>query len=372
MSDLAFGIVNFTENQVWVEGLHEYRPISAFPYLGRYRMVDFPISNMSNSDISHIDVYCNASPAALVEHVGSGRHYNINSKSGKLRMRFANNQRDHDMFSTDIAAFRDNIIDIEMINEPYVVIAPANMVFAQDYDAVINEHINSGADITLLYHNVDDAKEKYALCHCLNLNKQKGVEAIERNRGNVKNRSIFMNSYVMKKELFVDLIKKATKTSTMYTLVDIVNASLPDLDVRGYAHRGFFAAVTDLQSYVDANFALLDYSVAKNLFTDKWPIYTRTNDSPPTRYYKDACVKESVVSNGCRLQGTVENSVIGRGVEVGEGAVVKNCVILNDVVIGDGVYCENLVVDGNAKLTKVKEVVGVNGKPQYVAKFDVI
>lgn len=371
----ALGIVSFAGNHIWVEGLHNYRPVAAFSFLGRYRIVDFPISNMSNSGMDHIQVYLNAKPRSLVEHLGSGRHYNINSKRGKLHMLFAGSMIDHDMYNNDIAAYMENLESITHENKPYVIIAPSYMVYKQDYKALLNTHIESGADITLLYHSVDNAKDGYVNCNILNLNKQKGVLSIEKNRGNAKNRNIFMDTYVMKKELFIELIMQAKKTSSLYTLSDIVGSECGEngsLDIRGVSHRGYFAAITDFKGYYNANIELTDYNTAASLFDSNWPIYTKTNDSSPTHYSEEGSAKNSVVSNGCLIEGTVENSVIGRGCTIKEGAVVKNCVILSDVIIGAGIHAENLVIDRNAKLTKVQEVAANEGDPHYVKRYDVI
>lgn len=366
----AFGIVNFAGNHIWVEGMHEYRPVAAFPFLGRYRVVDFPISNMSNSGIDQIQVYINTKPRSLVEHLGTGRHYNINSKRGKLHILFSDTMIDHDMYNNDISAYMENMESIARVNQPYVVIAPSYMVYTQNYDALLNAHVESGADITLLYHTVDNAKESFLSCNMLNLNKQKGVLSIEKNRGNAKNRNIFMDTYVMKKELFVELVKKARKTSSLYTLADIVNSECENLDIRGIAHRGYFASITDFKSYFDANLSLIDFDTATSLFVPDWPIYTRTNNSCPTHYCENASVKSSVISNGCNIEGDVENCVISRGCTIKKGAVVKNCVILNNVVIGEDVHAENMVIDRNAHVTKVKEVVGDPERPKYVKRDD--
>lgn len=368
----ALGIISFAGNHIWVEGLHEYRPIAAFSFLGRYRVIDFPISNMSNSGMDHIQVYINSKPRSLVEHLGSGRHYNINSKRGKLHMLFSGTLIDHDLYNTDIAAYVENLQNIIHAKEEYVIVAPGYMVYTQDYDVLLKSHIDSGADISLLYHSVDNAKESYLACNTLTLNKQKGVLAIEKNRGNAKNRNIFMDTYVMKKELFIELVKKAQKTSSLYTFADIVNGECGDLDIRGISHRGYFASITDFKSYYDANLELIDYDTATSLFVPDWPIYTRTNDSSPTQYFEGAKAKNSVVSNGCHIEGDVENSVIGRGCTIKKGAVVKNCVILTNVTIGEDVHAENLVIDRNAKVTKVKEVVGKPDVPKYVKRDDTI
>ena len=366
----AFGIVNSSSKNIRVEGLEDYRPIGAFSFLGRYRVVDFPISNLSNSGIDRIQVYVQEKPRTLVAHIGTGRHYNINSKSGKLQILFSDTAKRNDIYNTDISAYYENLECIEAMHHEYVVITPDYMVYSADFSTLIEQHIDSGADITLLYHSVDNAKEAYLNCNILNLNKQKGVLSIEPNHGNAKSRNIFMDTYIMKKDLLVDLIKKARATSSAFTLTDIINELHNDLDVRGISHRGFFASITDFQSYYDANMDLINIKTAQTLFDSEWPIYTRTNDSCPTHYYDTAEIRNSVVSNGCQVEGTIENSILGRGCIIHKGAVIKNSVILAGAEIGEGVHVENQVVDKLTKILHVKEVVSDPALPGYIKRGD--
>ena len=366
----AFGIINFAGNDVQVNGMLDYRPIGAFSFLGRYRVIDFPISNMSNSGIDVMQVYVRRKPRSLVEHLGTGRHYNINSKRGKLNILFAETIEENNVYNTDIAAYIENFDCFDEIDSEYVVLAPSYMIYTADYNTFLQSHIESGADITLMYHSVDNAKDHFLNCHALYINKQKGVLSIEPNHGNTKSKNIFMDTYVMKKALFLELVQKAHKLSSMYTLADIVREECEELDVRAYSHRGFFATITDFNSYYEANMELINLKKATDLFDDNWPIYTRTNDSCPTQYFDGSEVKSSVISNGCLIEGTIENSVIGRGCIIKEGAIVKNCVINADVVIGKGVHVENLVIDKHARLIRGKRVIAAPEKPGYIKRGD--
>lgn len=366
----AFGIINSCGNHIWVEGLQTYRPIGAFSFLGRYRVIDFPISNMSNSGIDRIQVYVRRKPRSLAEHIGTGRHYNINSKRGKVQLLFAEHSSENDIYNTDIAAFMENLDIIERMHEPYVVIAPSYMVYSMNFDTLLNTHIESGADVTLLYHSVDNANESFLNCDYIELNRQKGVLSIAKNRGSKKNRSIFLDTYVMKKELFIELIHKAKKISSMYSLPQIINAECNELDIRAVAHKGFIATITDFKSYYNANLSLIDFDNAKSLFKEDWPIYTRTNDSSPTQYFDTASVKSSVVSNGCLIEGTVENSIVGRGCVIKKDAVVKNSVILPGAVIGKNAVIENQVVDKRAQIIHSNEIISPADNPGYIKRED--
>ena len=195
----AFGIINFAGNHIKVDGLQDFRPVGAFSFLGRYRIIDFPISNMSNSGIDNIEVFIRRKPRSLTEHLGTGRHYNINSKRGSLNIMYTEHGQIGDIYSTDITAYMENIECLEEMPHEYVVIAPSYMVYKADYSEFLDAHIESGADISMMYHSVDNAKDAFLNCNALNINKQKGVLAIEPNHGNAKNRNISMDTYVMKK-----------------------------------------------------------------------------------------------------------------------------------------------------------------------------
>lgn len=368
----AFGIVNFEGPDVQVGGLEDYRPVSAFSFLGRYRMIDFPISNLSNSGVSHIEVFVKNKPRSLIEHLGTGRHYNINSKRGKLHILPAENLQEHDFYNHDISCYMYNLSTIEEVNWPYVILVPSHMIYRADFGDLLEKHIESGADITMLYQNVDTAKVDFINCDVLNLNKQKGVLSIEKNRGNYKSRSISLETYIMSKDLFLDLVKKAANISSLYCFKDIVNDECSELDIRGIVHRGYVACVNNFNSYYKANMDLIDLDSAKDIFNPEWPIYTRTNDSAPTHYFSTSQVKNSVVSNGCAIEGKIENSVIGRGCVLKKGSSVKNCVVLPGVTVGEDVHLEHIVVDKKARIIRKKELIGDAQNPLYVKRGDKI
>ncbi|MCR5101716.1 MAG: glucose-1-phosphate adenylyltransferase subunit GlgD [Butyrivibrio sp.] len=368
----AFGIIAPAGGQIQVKGLQDYRPISSFSFLGRYRIIDFPLSSLSNSNIERIQVYASQNPRSLAEHLGSGRIYNINSKRGKLQLLFNQDSTVNNIYNTDILAYTENLSIIERMHQPYVIITPGYMIFKQDYGKLLEDHIQSGADITLLYHRVSNAKESFRNCATVNLNRQKGVVSIEPNAGNASDKNIFMDTYIMKRELFVELIRLANKVSSVFRLVDVINMENKELDIRGHSHKGFFAAVTDFKSYFDANMQLLDFKLASELITDEWPIYTRTTDACPVKYTGCSSVKNSMVANGCVIEGTVENSIIGRGVVIKKGAFIKDCVIMGHTVIDKDVHLENQVVDKWAKIKNVKEIISTPDQPGYVKREDVL
>ena len=367
----AFGIITSSPDYK-VEGMQDHRPIGAFSFLGRYRVIDFPISSLSNSGIDRIQVYISSKPYSLVEHVGRGRHYNINSKRGRIQLFFPSDETSAEIYNTNLNALRRNAEYIRRMSEEYVVIAPSCMVFVEDFGELLQKHVDSGADITLLYHTVENAKTGYATCEVVNFDADKKVTSIVQNLSDEDVANIFTGSYVMKKDLLLDLIEKASKISSTYTLVQAVSHFCGDLDVRAVEHKGFFGPITGLRAYFDCNMRLLDKDEADSLFLPGWPIYTRTNDSCPSQYFSDASEKNSMVSNGCEIAGTVENCIVGRNVKIAPGAVLRDCVISAYSEIGEGVHLEKQVVDKYAKVIRTKEIIGTEERPGYVRYNDVL
>ena len=275
------------------------------------------------------------------------------------------------IYNTNIRAMYENLEYIKRQSQEYVVIAPSCMVFKQDYDALLQGHAASGADITALYHTVHHAKSGYETCHIFDIADDK-VNAIRRNLGDEDVRAISMESFVMKKSLLIKLIGEARKISSMYNLSDIINAKIGDLEVRAVEHFGYFGPITSLKSYYDANKQLLNPAKAAELFTPDWPIYTRTNDSCPSQYYDEAEVKNSLISNGCEIRGTVEDSVVARGVVIGKGAVVKGCYISAYTTIGENVHIENQVVDKYVKIEHENCICAPAGEVGYIKYMDTL
>lgn len=364
----ALGIVAYNDPSVYVRGLQKYRPIAAFNFLGRYRLVDFPLSNMANSGIHDIMVYVNGNPRSLIDHIGSGRHYNINSKQGHIALIPLYREDESTQYVSDIQSYYDSIHLVEDNTNDYVVIAPVNMVYMANYNDLLEQHISSGAEITMLYQNVDDAKDHYINCDVVNMNRQKGVLSIESNLGNYKNRALSLQTYIMSKEIFLSLVREARKVSTMYWLKDIINDHCKDMDVRGINYRGNVYCINDLKSYFDCNMAVLEENRMRDFSNPKWPAYTRTNDSAPAIYMDGGSAVGSLVSNSCEIHGEITNSIVGRNCKIGKGAKLDNCLIMPGVEIGPNANLKNVIVDKRSRVIKKNNLAGTEDEPLYIGR----
>lgn len=366
----ALGIINFEDSVADIAGITDYRTTSAVSFMGRYRLIDFVLSNMSNSGIQQIQIYVKNKPRSVIEHVGVGAQYNINPKRGRMHILYGESNFRNEVYNHDVANFNQCLHFIEEVNCQYVVIAPSYLVYRCDYSEILKQHVESGNDITLLYKNTDEAKTQFLDCDVVTLDKDKRVVAFEKNRGKYKNRNISLECYIMSKKLFIELIRRAANTSALYWLKDILADCCMDYKIGGVAVKGYVGCINSMKSYLRESLYLSKLENASELFKDDWPIYTKTSDSSPTHYAPGAKVSGCSVSNGCYIEGTIENCVLGRNVVVKKGAIVKNCILLQGAYIGENAKLENVVVDKEAIVHHVKKLVGTEDAPIYVKRRD--
>ena len=367
----TLGIVTIDGNNVHFGDVMNHRGVQAFGFLGRYRLIDFPLSNMSNSGITEFQVYMPAKMRSTIQHVGTGTHYNINSKRGSLRL--LNSVTDpNSVYQHDINAFSENQHYIERSNKEYVLIAPSYFIYSQDFTKVMEKHQASQADITVLYKNVSDAKENFIGCQSLKFDEDKRVIAFEDNHGKYKNRSISLEAYIMKRTTFLELIQRANKVSSLYWLKDILRDTVGQYKIVGYAHKDYVACINTVSAYFNTQIELIDRDTRKLLFKHDWPIHTQTSDSSPCLYGPLAEVKRSLISNGASINGQVENSVIDRDVVIEEGVVIKNSIILNGVTIKRGSNIENAIIDKATTILHPTDITGSKTNPAYLKTYQII
>ncbi|MDO4500365.1 MAG: glucose-1-phosphate adenylyltransferase subunit GlgD [Erysipelotrichaceae bacterium] len=365
----VLGIVNIEPSYVKVEGIEDYRPISASSFMGRYRVIDFVLSNFTNSGIYNVEVQVKNRPRSTIEHI-KNTDYNINTKRGKIRVLYGEKPVLNEVYNTDVASLTANLEFIEETDAAYVILAPSHFVYTMDYQELLDAHIASGNDITMLYQNVTTANEDFLKCDALEIDENGKVTNMYVNQGKVKRAKISLETYVMSKKTFIDLIYAAKSISALYSFSDALRDTFEDFKVGAYLHSGYAACISSLNAYYKASMEIKEAKQLDKMFADKWPIYTATNDTCPTVYKKGAKVENSIVGNGCQIEGTVINCVVGRNVVVKEGAVIKDSILMPDVLINKNVKMTKTVVDRLAIVTHVKELNGTDEQPLYVKRGD--
>lgn len=374
MADIL-GIISYTAPYVYIRGLSKFRPVAAYNYVGRYRLCDIPISNMTNSGMDNIQLYTNGDPKVLFDHIGSARHYNLNNKHGHVAVIPTWTDGIKAEFVSDMHTYWKNLDEIVDDKNDWVVIAPCNWVYKANFNDLVNHHIESKADISILYQKVNTPDwADYLNTNLLTLTDKKAVAKVDRYRGGDADMNVSLDTYIMSKDVFVKLVKKAHEYSPMFWMTDTINAVLEDneMNVRGVPFNFPIFPIMDLKSYFRSNMEMLNERNMSFFNDPNWPIYTRTNDSPPTIYIGEGTSSGALISNGCEIAGTVTGSILGRGVKVGKGALIDNCLILPGAEIGENAMLTNVIVDKDAKVIHKLELSGYDKAPLYINRRETI
>lgn len=366
------GIINLHDTSNGLLELTNHRPVAAIPFLGRYRIIDFVLSNMVNSGMVNIGIFIQEKPRPLTEHLGTGAAWNLDRKKDGLFVFYPYYNSANSMYMTEMRSFRENIEYIKKSNQKYVVISPSYMICNINYSDALNYHRKSGADITIIYKKIDDANVNFLNCQSLEINNEGRVVGFSTNMGEKKEKNISTEMYIMKREFLLQLINKSSQLSILYSLKDTINYFCREININAFEHRGYLECINSIKTYFHKSIELLDVEKAKELFKKESPIYTVTKDNPPTKYGKNAMVKNSLIANGAIIEGVVENSIIFRGVNIGAGSVVKNCIIMGKCVIGEGVYMENTITDKHTVISRVKKLIGYYDEPIVLEKNSIV
>ena len=347
--------------------LTEKRPIGTVSFLGRYGLMDFALSNFSNSGIDRVGILVDRSLHSVVSHVRDGSIWINNTKTGSQRI-FYNENLPSGKFNTDVNNLLSNRLHFEDIDADYVVVAPAFFLMSMDFRKYIDMHIDSGREISLIYKRVKNAKEEFLNCDVIKM-ENRLVKNFAVNMGTAKEAAISLEIFIFNYKTFVELVNKTREISTLFNIRDLVNYCATNglHEVNAFSFDGYVAPILTFDDFVKCSMDLLSYEVRKQLFKEDWPIYTTTHNTPPAQYGEKAVVRNSFISNGSRIRGTVINSVLSRDVIVEEGAVVENCILFSGTHVGKGSHLQYVVTDKNVRIKEVRDVKGEENHYMYIS-----
>ena len=363
----ALGIVFPNSYDNTVPELVTERLMASIPFAGRYRLIDFVLSSMSNSGIDNVSVIVRKNYHSLMDHLGTGAAWDMARNRGGLNIVPPFAEKEVKIYNGRVEALSSIMTFLERQNEQYAILCDTNQVANIDYKAVLTEHVKSGADVTVLYQNTEVPAGMKNDNYTLVLEGDQ-VKEILFNDFREGKQNLSMNVYVMERKALLRLVKDAATRGMIYFERDILAHNVDVLNIRAMEYTGYVARVCDMKSYFDENMKLIHEKNLDALFPAKQPVYTKTRDDNPTRYLPGSKVNSSLVADGCHIEGTVQNCVLFRGVVVKKGAVVRNCVLMQDTVVEAGAEVEYVVTDKNVRITADKKLVGADTLPVYVAK----
>ncbi len=365
----VLGILFANTHEGSVPELASKRTMASIPFGGRFRMVDFPLSGMSNSGMSKIGIITRANYQSLLDHIGSARPWDLSRTDGGLTLLapFGRNT-DTGLFRGKLEALYSCISFIRHTDCEYTVLTDCDLVINPDFHHLVDAHIESGADITAVCHTDEYTEEETKDASCFKLGENGRVEAVAINRAMAGRRTMDLNIYVMKTSLLISLVEDLVSLGKYSFSRDVLQEKAGELDIRAYEFDGFYRRICDLDSYYKANMALLDHENLAKLVKSERPVYTKDRADAPARYGFNCSVKNSLIANGCIIEGVVENSILFRGVKVGKGTIVKNAILMQDTVVGKDCCLLNVITDKNVTVNDGQTVTSAESCPLYISK----
>lgn len=365
----AFGIIFANIHDEALPQLTRTRTLGAVPIGGRYRLIDFILSDMVNSGISSVGVIARNNYHSLVNHLGSGKEWDLSRKFGGLTVFPPYATSSSGLYHDRLEAMKSILSYIVRAREEYAVLADSNVILNIDLSKVLAYHEQTDADVTCVYQNVD-LKEKNAKDRVLYDPDESGrireIRVDPRiSEGNVNNS---LGIWVMKKDLLVSIIDDAQTSGKSSLERDVLGQHCGDWKIMGYPFDGFVEQIRSISGYYRAGMALLNADVRAELFPRERPVYTKVHDEPPVYYAPEAKTSNALIANGCRIEGTVENCILARGVSVAKGAVVRNSLLMQGVIVGEGSTIDCAIVDKDSCISPNRTLSGAPTYPIVIEK----
>lgn len=347
-----------------------HRAVSALPLAGRFRTIDVLLSNVSQSGIRDVGVIMQRNFQSLVEHIGSGDAWDLNSKNGGVALL---TPFDQGLGTGLYSGFGDALFAkryyIDRQHAKYCLLLASDMVYRADYNDLLEHHQKTGADLTVLYSRELRLGEGDPT-HIANLHLDEEGWVVGGDFGplGAGGGCYNLGACIMEKDLLVRLVEEACAEGRYNFVTDIIEPALHEYKVAALEHTGYAGRLTTVKSYFDMTRDMLDPAVRGDLFYAHGPVYTRVADAPPVRYAKGCTVENSVFGNGCDVCGRVSGSVVFRGVHVAEQADVQDCVIMQDTVVGEGAYLRNAIIDKDVTIAPGARIIGTPDAPAVIRK----
>lgn len=350
------------------------RLMASIPFAGRYRLCDFLISSMVHSGIDNISLIVKKNYHSLMDHLGSGQEFDLARKNGGINIVPPYAQKQIKVYEGRVEAIESLKGYLRKCTQKYVIMADANYVFNFDFRELIEAHKKTGADITAMYRKQEVPKvflrpngNNDEMYYTFDIDDGR-VKKIYINAMDMGKVNFGMNIYIMEKEKLIRIVDDAFVHGYSYFTRDLMAANTDSLNIQAYEYTGYASQITDMKSYFEENMKLLDEDNRAALFKSGNSIYTKIRDDNPTRYINGSKAKNVMVADGCVIEGTVENSILSRGVKIGKNAKVKNCILLQDTVIEDGANLEYVITDKNVRVSSNRSLTGNDSFQVYVAK----
>lgn len=347
----AIGIILAGGNSSKMGSLSAKRAIAAMPIVGSYRAIDFTLSNMTNSHIQKVAVFTQYNSRSLNEHLNSSKWWDFGRKQGGLYLFTPTITATNSYWYKGTAdALYQNINFLKSAHEPYVVIASGDGVYKLDYNKVLEEHIATGADITVVCKDIEPGEDDINRFGVVKLADDNRITSFEEKPLVAETNTASIGVYVVRRRQLIELLEACAAEGRSDFVNDILVRYKNVKKIYAYKLDSYWRNIGTVESYFKTNMDFLNKDIRDYFFREHPDVFSKVEDLPPAKYNGDAVVNNSLIASGCIINGTVENSILFKKVYIGNNCVIKNSIILNDVHIGDNSYIENCIIESRDTL----------------------
>ncbi len=364
----VLGIIFANMHEQTLPELTKARAMASVPFGSKYRLVDFPLSWMVNSGMTMVGVITKSNYYSLMNHLGMGSEWDLARKTGGLHILTPYGREGTGIYRGRLEALAGAGEFIHESNAEYVVLSDGNVIANIDLKPIVDFHEKKEADITCVYGTAKLTEDRASLQTIFGVDANNVIYDVMSRPAISGEMNVALNIYVMKRKFLEDLIRESECRSLYSFETDILQHKLHDYKILGYKYDKYFEIIDSMKTYYNATMQLMNRSISREVFSLTKPIYTRVRDVAPAKYGIDCSVKTSVIADGCIIEGTVENSVLFRGVKVAKGAVVRNSIIMQDAVIEENASFTNAIADKNVTISKGRSITGSQDYPVYISK----
>lgn len=373
MNQDAFGLIFTGEANPHMRDLVLSRAVAAVPFGGRYRCIDFVLSNLVNTGIRNIGLITQRNYHSLMDHLGTGKEWDLNRKRDGLFFLPPFSTKDNTgVYRGDIDAFHSVMQYVRRSNQKYLILCGSHILFNTTFDALIKQHRESGADITFMYNEDPRFFPEEQNRDLRLLFEEDGitVKELEWNPHHPRSNYRTCEVTILDKDLFDDLVEEAYSRGNIDFVREVLLPLARDkkFKVMGWRYDGYVARIDSINTYFMHSMELLKASAAKDLYNMRHPIYTKVKDEFAAKYCEGASVHNVVMADGCVIDGTVEDSIVFRGVTVEAGAVVRNSILMQGVTVRAGAILDHVILDKNVVVNAGRQLRGYEGIPLVFRK----
>ena len=366
----VMGIIYTGEKDSFLRELTMLRAVAAVPVAGRYRVIDFLVSSFVNSDIPNVGVIMQQNYHSLMDHLGSGKEWDLHGKNDGLYILPPFLTSDNiGAYPGSLDALHANLSYIRRSRQEYVLLCNSLIIFNADFRDMVKTYEKSGADVCMMYTKNPDMQRSENGMY-LDVDEQGMVIDMEIDPTKPRYENTSLEVTLLKKDLLMTLIDRGVSHGYHDLMRHVFQRMIRDagLQVTGYEYKKPCYRIDSIQSYFKFNMEVIKPEIRYSLFSDDRPVYTKLRDEMPARYLDNASVSDSIVADGCIVDAKVNHSVLFRGVTIGKGASVKNCIIMQDSVVEEGVELENCILDKQAVIKKGGKLIGPPSYPIVISK----